>query len=127
MRSISLHPAFAAALLAVVLFLAGCSGAGTAASNLDERLLGEWVAEGGARYTITAERGAYRIGIVDTDGEVFEVREVTWTDGVLAWTYFVPSTSYTVSERTVRISAESLDVAWQNQTGASGQETFARP
>lgn len=115
-----------ALLLATVVFAAGCAGSGSTTSPLDERLLGVWATDSGAHYTITANEGAYALDIVDYDDEVFEVVSVTWTDGVLAWTYDVPSTGYRVSEMTTSISTNQLGVHWENQTGASGDEVFNR-
>ena len=112
--------------LVAVLFVSGCSGSGSTASTLDQRLLGVWATESGARYTLTANDDTYALDIVDYDDEVFEIVTVTWTDGVLAWTYEVPSTGYRVSEETIRIDADSFDVRWENQTGASGTETLTR-
>lgn len=115
-----------ALLLGVVLLVSGCAGPRSATADLDERLLGVWATEGGARYTITAEEGEYALGIVDYDDEVFEVRSVTWDDGVLAWTYHVPSTGYDVSEETTSISEDRLDLQWENQTGATGTDVLTR-
>jgi len=95
-------------------------------SNLDPRLLGEWLIDDGATYTITANDGDYELAIVDFDGEVLEVESVTWDEGVLAWTYFVPSTDTRVNEETVSISENRLDVQWENSEGNTGVDTFNR-
>ena len=136
-RILSLTVAFLIALL----MTSGCGTSERAASTLpptstasgtpeasipDPRLLGEWLIEDGATYTITANESAYELAIVDYDGEVFEVRSLTWNEGVLAWTYMVPSTGTRVSEETTRISEDQIEVQWQNSTGNSGVDILNR-
>ncbi|GAB5535764.1 MAG: hypothetical protein Rubg2KO_20130 [Rubricoccaceae bacterium] len=114
----------------------GYTTAQSVASNVDARLLGEWLIDDGATYTLTANTGTasdgttteskVKLAIVDYDGEVFEVRSLTWNEGVLAWTYFVPSSNTTVSEQTVRIHENRLEVQWENSTGATGIDILNR-
>lgn len=107
-------------------FIAGCASSGPHASDLDERLLGVWQIDGGATYTITAPDGQYALSIVDFDDEVFEVESVSWAEGVLSWSYLVPSSGTRVSEVTTRISADQVEVSWENSAGNTGTDLLNR-
>ena len=48
----------------------------------------------------------YVVGVVDSDGGVFDVVAVSYADGVLTWTYDEPSTGYTVTYVTTGISQD---------------------
>lgn len=112
-------------LLAVVL-LPACASSGPAAPDLDPRLIGVWADLDGATHTITAGDDGYEVGVVDSDGEVFDVVSVIYADSALTWTYDVPSTAYTVTYVTTSITADEITARWENQTGASGDEVLTR-
>ena len=115
---------FALLLLAAV--LSACASSGPVAPDLDERLFGVWTDEGGAVTTIAPGADGYAIGVVDTDDEVFDVVSTTFADGVLTWTYHVPSTGYRVTHRTTAIAQDLVELAWDNSAGGSGTDTLTR-
>ena len=104
----------------------GCATSQPAASDIDPRLLGSWKTDMGATYTISAPNGSYDLWVVDYDGEVFEVQSVEWTDGVLSWTYFVPSSGHSVSEETVTFTQDRIDLRWTNTADESGLDVLLR-
>ena len=112
-------------LLAVAL-LPACASSGPAAPDLDPRLLGVWADLDGATHTISLVDEGYAVGVVDSDGEVFDVVSVTYADSTLTWTYDVPSTGYTVTYVTTSIRQDEITARWENQTGASGDEVLTR-
>lgn len=122
----ALAPLRALPILVLLAALSACASTAPAGPDLDERLLGVWVDEGGAVTTIAAGADGYEIGVVDTDGEVFDITATTYADGVLTWVYDVPSTGYTVTHTTTDITADRVGLAWENQTGASGTDTLTR-
>ena len=124
----SRYPSFSivAAWLIALLVASGCGTSASTSTNLDSRLVGVWLIDGGATYTITASEGAYELAIVDFDDEVFQVRSVTWNEGVLAWTYYVPSSGASVSEETTLISENRLEVQWENSDGDTGIDVLNR-
>jgi len=111
-------------LLAVSL-LPACASSGPSGPDLDARLLGVWADEGGARVTISPGDGGYAVGVVDSDGEVFDVVSVTWDGATLVWVYDVPSTGYRVRHETTAITQGRLDVRWENEFD-SGTDTLTR-
>lgn len=119
-------PLRSALLLLVAVVLPACASTAPAAPDLDERLLGVWTDEGGATHTISAGDDGYEVDVVDSDGEVFEVTSVVYGDGALTWVYDVPSSGYTVTHVTTAVTADRLDVRWENQEGASGTDTLTR-
>ena len=102
------------------------TGSQLAGSQLDARLLGVWTDEGGATHTIAPGADGYAVGVVDSDGEVFDVTSVEYDGGVLTWVYDVPSTGYTVTHRTTSIGPDRIEVRWENQEGATGTDTLTR-
>ena len=112
-------------LLAVAV-LPACASSGPAAPDLDPRLIGVWADRDGAIHTISLADDGYEVGVVDSDGEVFDVVAVTYANDALSWTYDVPSTGYTVTYVTTSITADEITARWENQTGASGDEVLTR-
>jgi hypothetical protein len=92
-----------------------------------ERLQGVWEdMETLSHHTIEEQGGRFTvISIVNPDGEPFEIRSVEWRDGVLAWSYYVPSTGYTVNLRTTKVDGDTLWCEWSNATD-SGEQEFRR-
>ena len=113
-------------LLLVALVLPACASSGPAVPTLDERLVGVWIDLDDVTHTISAGADGYEVEVVDADQEVFNVVTVTYEEGVLSWTYNVPSTGYTVTYRTTSIGEDEISARWNNQTGASGDETLVR-
>lgn len=75
------------------------------------------IAEVGGRYMVTA---------IDTaDGEVVEIRSNEWKNGVLRWSYFVPSTGFLVHLTTKSVDGDTLWCDWSNAT-SSGEQEFQR-
>jgi hypothetical protein len=58
-------------------------------------------------------------------GEVFQITAQSWRDGILTWTYYVPSTKYSVTFKTVALSGDNLRCSWSGTAGA-GFETLSR-
>lgn len=114
------------AVLLLAAVLSACAAAGPAAPALDARLFGVWTDEGGATTTIGPGPDGYTIGVVDYDDEVFEMVSTTYADGVLTWTYDVPSTGYRVTHRTTSVAADRVELAWENSAGGSGTDTLTR-
>ena len=112
-------------LLAVAV-LPACASSGPAAPDLDPRLIGVWADRDGAIHTISLADDGYEVGVVDSDGEVFDVVAVTYANDALSWTYDVPSTGYTVTYVTTSIRQDEITARWENQTGASGDEVLTR-
>ena len=59
-----------------------------------------------------------------------EIKSSEWKDDILSWSYYVPSTGYTVFFKTVSVSKNELVTEWINRDSAgvtkSGKETLAR-
>jgi len=71
------------------------------------------------------------VSVVDQDdGEVYKVLRSSWEDGVLKWSYFVPSTGYVVNFVSVKILPNSIDCLWDNLSPEgqrrNGTETLLR-
>ncbi|PAP78087.1 hypothetical protein BSZ37_17415 [Rubrivirga marina] len=73
---------FLLVVLAAVV-LPACASSGPTGADLDERLLGVWVDEGGATHTISPGADGYAVGVVDSDGEVFDVTSVGYDGAAL--------------------------------------------
>jgi hypothetical protein len=99
-------------------------------------LVGEWVDQDGDLHRIAQAGETFTVASRDgDDGEVFEVRSVSWRPGYLRWTMHVPSTGYVLTYRTVRLGASTMEVRWKNAAAdpkalglskVSGTETFKR-
>jgi HEAT repeat protein len=82
--------------------------------------------ETGARYTIRKVADELRVASARArDGEVFPILDTTWREGVLRWTYRVPSAGSTVTFTTRALRGDSLECAWNNGS-ESGRETLQR-
>ncbi|MEZ4267627.1 MAG: hypothetical protein R3F39_14710 [Myxococcota bacterium] len=120
-------------LVLAILLLAACGTTGSQGTDGDTvqrdsaALEGVWEdTDTGTRFTVALQRGiAHVTAIVDSDGEVFEIRSEGWEDGKLTWTYFVPSTGYENKFVVTRIGADMLDSTWAG-TGGSGTQDLAR-
>lgn len=90
-------------------------------------LLGIWEdMETHSHHTFVEQNGEVTVTAVeDTDGETYEVRTVEWKDGVLKWSYYVPSTGYLVRLKTTRLEGDTLWCEWAN-ANASGEQEFQR-
>jgi hypothetical protein len=55
--------------------------------------------------------------------EAMEIRSSVWQDGVLSWSYFVPSTGFLVYFKTVRLNGNNLEIEWTNKDGAGVTKT----
>ena len=81
-----------------------------------------------SRTTIVWQNGQFEvIGIVDTDdGEVFPVMSSDWNGTRISWTYYVPSTDYTVTFTMTSLAGDNLNCDWFNDHDASGTRTLER-
>jgi len=123
----------AIALVVLSLLLAACPSSGTrpdADRNAPSAdfLIGEWEDSEGTLFTFEKADGVVRLArILDTDGEIFEVREFGWREGSYTLTYYVPSTGYVVTVRLHDTSGDALDGDWTNSANDTGPERFTRP
>lgn len=105
------------------LALAGC--AKHAPSNAAD-YVGAWEDEGGSVTTIDKSGRALEVtSIIDTDGEVFEVKGTGYVGGQLNWTYLVPSTGYVVTIRVLSLEGDQLCATWENAYD-HGNECYTR-
>jgi hypothetical protein len=78
-------------------------------------------------HTIAWQGGKYVVVSANNpDNGSYQVTSQDWSGGVLTWTYYVPSSGYSVSFETVSVSGDSLYTNWSNDQGASGIETLQR-
>ena len=65
------------------------------------------------------------VSATDTSPEEFLVKASGWEGSRLSWTYYVPSTSYTVTFNDCRLAGQnSMACSWENDHGASGSVTL---
>ncbi|HEY70493.1 MAG TPA: hypothetical protein G4O08_07925 [Anaerolineae bacterium] len=78
--------------------------------------------------TIVWEDDEFRvISVVDTDdGEVRPVQESDWNGTRIRWTYYVPSTDYTVTFTMEYLEGDLLHCSWFNDHDRSGTRTLER-
>lgn len=116
-------------LLGLVALLAGCVSVGRIPPKhrqAFESLVGTWQEPNGE--TTVIQRAGNNLvisSIIDSDGEEFIVQDVSFDEGVLEWTYVVPSTKYVVTMRSTSIAPDQLNCTWQNEY-TSGSETLYR-
>ena len=103
------------------LIVAGCA---TQIKETERVGKGVWEdTETHARHTIQEKGGVLTVSsIVDDDGEVYEIKSVRWEDGVLRWTYRVPSTGYVVNFTTQNVQGNTLWCTWSSPRGSGTQE-----
>lgn len=112
--------------LLFVCVLAACAPKHPVGLGSDSSVVGEWNTEEGGVATFTIVDGHPALaGIVDADGEVYEVRSSTYGSDGFRWVYHVPSTGYTVSEVVTSIDAHALCTTWDNEH-AAGTSCYTR-
>jgi hypothetical protein len=81
-----------------------------------------------SRTTIIWENGQFRvISVVDTDdGDVYPVQESDWNGTRIRWTYYVPSTDYTVTFTMTSLEGDQLYCDWFNDHDRSGTRIMER-
>ena len=87
-------------------------------------------------HTIIKTKGIYKVISVINYGSNKEsaeheiVKSSQWQNGVLKWSYYVPSTKYTVYFKTLNLDNNKLKIEWSNDDGAGnklkGTETLNR-
>lgn len=97
---------------------------------------GIWVdTETNDLHTIVWKDGRFEVTSVVEQGdgrsaEKMELRSSEWKDGVLSWSYYVPSTGYTVFFKALSVNKDELITEWINRDSAgvtkSGKETLSR-
>ena len=97
---------------------------------------GVWVdTETNDLHTIVWKDGRFEVTSVveQGDGQEFETMDLKsseWKDDVLSWSYYVPSTGYTVYFKAVSVNKNELVTEWINRDSAgvtkSGKETLTR-
>jgi hypothetical protein len=84
-------------------------------SSVAQLLPGTWKETGGTTCQIEMIKNVPKVvSIIDTDYESFVVKESNWENGILSWTYYVPSTEYTVHVETTSISKDTINYNWKN-------------
>ncbi|MCB9726877.1 MAG: hypothetical protein H6746_00200 [Deltaproteobacteria bacterium] len=127
------HSVVLSALLLLLLSACGSSNSALSGPHGDTirrdspRLVGDWAdAETGTIFHVEMVDGVAQVtSIVDSDGEVFDIREQGWKDGHLTWTYHVPSTGYVNTFVVTNIGTEELGSTWSG-TGGEGTERLLR-
>jgi hypothetical protein len=78
--------------------------------------------------TIVWEDDEFKVvSVVDTDdGEVRPVQESDWNGTRIRWTYYVPSTDYTVTFTMTSLEGDQLYCDWFNDHDRSGTRTLQR-
>ena len=78
--------------------------------------------------TIVWEDDEFKVvSVIDTDdGEVRPVQESDWNGTRIRWTYYVPSTDYTVTFTMESLEGNSLYCSWFNDQDRSGTRTLQR-
>ena len=66
------------------------------------------------------------VSVIDDDGEFFPVMETDWNGSRIRWTYYVPSTNYTVTFTMTSLVGNSMNCDWFNDHNASGTRTLQR-
>ena len=95
-------------------------------NKLTEILTGIWQEADGTIYDIQPVKKKIRIvSIKDTDGELFEIIKSGLKKDVLKWTYYVPSTKYTVKMETTSITEHEIHCLWKNAY-SSGTEVLTK-
>jgi hypothetical protein len=81
-----------------------------------------------SRTTIIWENEQFRvISVVDTDdGDVYPVLESDWDGTRIRWTYYVPSTDYTVTFTMTSLVGDNLNCDWFNDHDRSGTRIMER-
>ena len=106
-------------------------------TSSSEGLAGMWLdSETNDLHTIEQNGDGYRVSSVIeqcAEGAVpekMEMKSSEWENGVLSWSYFVPSTGYSVFFKTLSLDGDNLETEWVNRdsTGVtrSGKETLTR-
>ena len=116
-------------IMGALVLATGCKGPKGAMglSAEDRALLGTWQDEGGALTTIAPSAGAAAVtGILDTDGERFEVLQSGWSGGHYGWSYRVPSTGYVVEITIQTLDGDRATTTWSNSDQKSGSEELVR-
>jgi hypothetical protein len=65
------------------------------------------------------------IASLSSSGEEYEVKRSYWSDGVLEWSYYVPSTGYTVKLESTLALGTKMWCNWDNSEN-SGEQAFTR-
>lgn len=115
-----------ALLPTVALLLTGCLSA------REKAWIGTWEEVGGVRYRFEQEGGDVVLThAIDRDGEVLDVLQSEWHDGVMGLTWRVPSTGYVVTCTSADFDPTGrATLAWTSrspeQTIHSGSEVIRR-
>jgi hypothetical protein len=112
----------------LVITLVGCAAVGKPDKyHLEADILnGTWEESDGTFYAFLGfDNSVEVLMIIDNDDEIFEVKKSNWKDGVLSWTFYVPSTEYTVRMATTSISENEIHCTWENHED-NGTEVLTR-
>jgi|GEM_PF-1511184 len=110
-------------------YLESGSGAGSTGTPITVDIAGHWVADGNnTDFYIEKHGDRYDImsAIDQDDNEHFVILSQSWSNGVLTWEYYVPSTGYTVSNRSTGVSGNVMNYDWSNDHGNSGSGVMRR-
>lgn len=89
----------------------------------------------GSKHTVIKNGNGYKVESIITNTynstpETMDIRDSKYENGRLSWSYFVPSTGYTVHFESVSVEENIMQVLWTNNDGKgnilNGQETLIR-
>jgi hypothetical protein len=112
------------AIFVVMLAAAGCSSSATTSSTM----AGFWADTENNTTTINEQNGAFAaVTVYDLDQSHSQNSLVSssYVNGVLTWKYCPPAQAC-LTVHTVSLSGNTLNVAWTNDRGESGQMTLKR-
>lgn len=111
------------ALTALVLLSLACG----IARRQTNPLAGVWLDPSTASQTTIVEKdsGFEVASVIDNDGEVYEITDQSWDGTTISWTYYVPSTGYTVTMESTAVHQDKIECKWWGTAG-EGTETLER-
>lgn len=118
------------ATLSILLLVAGCVRGGAMSAEelaVARNYVGVWQDQETESLTTVAIKGERLqvVSVVGSDGENYPVKEQQWKDGLLSWSYFVPSTEYLVKIEATGVEGNALNFHWSNHE-SSGDDAFLK-
>ena len=94
----------------------------------ESTLAGVWRDDSGTLFTIVKEAHGFKVTRIhaESDPEAYQIKSSTWQNSVLKFTYFIPSTKYTISQEVLQLKGRTLLYKWINQKGDTGTDALER-